>query len=376
LRNPLPTQITEHYDATRDLSGQAFRSACYAPYTSLYFDTRGNVKVCCHNSSHMVGNVSRQSIDEIWKGEAIKIVRRAVLAYDLSRGCAFCEWQLTSRSYANLAMRKWDSLATASLDPPWPQMMEFSISNTCNLECIMCDGKHSSTIRANREKRLPLPNPYSDIFFEQLRKYLPNLRRARFLGGEPFLQEGCYRIWGMLIDDHLDLPCHVTTNGTIFNARTEGVLAALPFGISISLDGIRKETIEGIRLHARYDSLLQNVLRFRAYTLAKKTSFGLTYCLMRRNWQELGDFCLFADSLDCPVGVNLVRRPAELSLFALPRKELQDIADTMEEQAALLLPRLNRNREVWLGELQRLRQHALGAVQPPKLMTIADQPPA
>jgi radical SAM protein with 4Fe4S-binding SPASM domain len=369
----MDASIITEYDARRDFSTKSFRSVCYAPYTSLYFDSRGNVRVCCHNSQHKVGNISKNSIDEIWNGEALKEVRGAVRAYDFSVGCAYCEWELASRSLVNLSMRKWDDLPVLSSDPPWPQQMEFSISNTCNLECIMCDGSASSAIRANREHLPPLPKVYSDAFFAELRKYLPHLRKAKFLGGEPFLEQECYRIWDMVIEDRLTLPCHVTTNGTQFNSRVERILDAIPFGIAISIDGFTKKTIESIRVRARHENLIENIQRFLAYTLARKTSFGLTYCLMRPNWREFGDFCLWADHLDCSVFVNQVRRPTELSLFTLPLRDLQQIIAAMENQAATLLPSLRRHRETWLGQIQRLRQRASGAADVPELVTIANR---
>jgi radical SAM protein with 4Fe4S-binding SPASM domain len=362
--------IIQEYEQTRNVAETSFRSACYAPYTSLYFDVRGNVRVCCHNFRNKVGNITEQSLDEIWNGARIKSIREALLAYDFSQGCEFCEWQLSSRSYASLATRKWDSLAPGSLGPSWPQMMEFSINTTCNLECVMCDGDHSSSIRARREKRSPLSNPYGEDFFEQLRRYLPHLRRTKFLGGEPFLQDGCYRIWEMMMEENTGTSCHVTTNGTVFNVRVERAIEALPFSISISVDGFTKETVERVRVNAQYERVMENVHRFRAYTRARKTSFGLTFCMMRYNWFEFGDFCLFADSLQCSVGINLVRNPPELSLFTLPKSDLEAIVSKMERQAENLLPRLGRNRDIWLGELTRLRQHALGAVEIPNLVKI------
>jgi sulfatase maturation enzyme AslB (radical SAM superfamily) len=238
--------------------------------------------------------------------------------------------------------------------------MEFSIGNTCNLECIMCDGKFSSAIRAHREKLPPLVSLYTDAFFAELRSYLPHLKRAKFLGGEPFLQSECFRIWEMLIEDGHSASCHVTTNGTQLNSRVERFLDKLPFGIAVSLDGYRKETIERIRMNAKYETLMHNVRRFREYTSERMTGFGLTYCLMRCNWEEFGDFCLFADSLDCGVFVNAVRTPAEVSLYTLSQPELGRIADSLESQSANLLPLLNRNRTIWKGEVERIRARALG----------------
>ena len=351
----------KEYDARRDFSEKAFRSACYAPHTSLYFDTAGDVRVCCHNWSHLAGSISRQTIREIWEGEGIRKIRRAVEAYNFEAGCGFCKWQLAADSLVNLPMAKWDLLPVASEDEPWPSMMEFSMSNTCNLECIMCNGIASSAIRAHREKLPPVISPYTDRFFEELRAFLPHLRRAKFLGGEPFLEAECLRIWTMLIEDGIRLPCHVTTNGTQFNRTVERLLTQIPFGIAISVDGYRKQTIEKIRVNVRYNILMQNVARFRAYTRAQKTSFGLTYCLMRPNWEEFGDFCLFADSLECPVWVNQVRRPPELSLYSLPLDELTRIAESLARQSVTLAPQLKQNRPVWEAEVERIRKRSSGA---------------
>jgi MoaA/NifB/PqqE/SkfB family radical SAM enzyme len=352
--------ILAAYNASRDFSNKAVHSLCYAPHTSLYFSMNGDVRVCCHNWSNPVGNISRRTIGEIWNGAAVKAIRRALEASSFAAGCQYCEWQLGTGSFVSLSMPKWDEVPVREKDPAWPLQMEFSIDNTCNLECIMCDGKASSAIRAHREELPPLVSPYCDTFFHELRSYLPHLRKARFLGGEPFLQSGCFRIWDMLAADGLSLPCHVTTNGTQYNARVERFLEKIPFGISISLDGYRKETIESIRVNAKYDVLMRNVSSFREYTREKKTSFGLTYCLMRPNWEEFGEFCLFADSLGCRIFVNAVRKPPHLSLYTLSRDELTRVADCLERQAPDLVPRLEQNRAIWTGEVERIRSRAAG----------------
>src|SRR5216683_1182348 len=148
------TRIKAQYDATRDFSDKSFRAACYAPFTSLYFDTSGQVRVCCHNVEYRVGNVADETIEAIWRGEKIQKLRDAVARYDLSRGCQFCEWRVSNGHFTSLTMTKWDRFAVRDTAPAWPQMMEFSLSNSCNLECVMCAGYASSAIRARRE-RLP-----------------------------------------------------------------------------------------------------------------------------------------------------------------------------------------------------------------------------
>jgi hypothetical protein len=47
--------------------------------------------------------------------------------------------------------------------------MEFSIGNTCNLECIMYDGRASSAIRAHREKLPPLVSAVTEFGWTDLK---------------------------------------------------------------------------------------------------------------------------------------------------------------------------------------------------------------
>lgn len=342
------------YDQTRNFSDKAVRALCFAPYTSLYFENSGRVMVCCHNWAHPAGNILQNSIDEIWQGARIKILRDALASHQFGPGCEFCEFQ-TKETFANAAMRRFDAFPVPDEAPPWPQLMEFSISNACNLECIMCRGQWSSTIRARREKLPPLPHLYGDAFFESLWKYLPHLKRLKFLGGEPLLIAEYYKLWDRMMDEGLLVPCHITTNGTQYNPKVERVMEHLPLGFAVSMDGATKKTLEGIRVNAKYEEVMNNARRFRDYARAKKTSFSLTYCLMRQNWHEFGDFCLLADSWDCPVGLNTVNQPPGFGIYSLPGEELRKILKAMDAQAPRLDSTLKKNRAVWFGELERIR---------------------
>jgi hypothetical protein len=81
---------------------------------------------------------------------------------------------------------------------------------------------------------------------------------------------------------------------------------------------------------------------------------------MRGNWQELGEFCTFAEKFGCPVFVNTVRRPADGCLFTLPSSELGVTVSSMEKEASTLLPKVPMNLPVWEGELERIRSILAG----------------
>lgn len=350
-----PVRIAE-YHATRPFTDKSFRSACYAPHVSMYFDTLGNVLACCQNTKYAVGNVTKERLPDIWHGERTRKLRQALQKDRFGAGCQFCEWQISVGNYVNAFTRNFDQFPVTSEEPDWPQMMEFTVSNTCNLECIMCYGLLSSSIRAKREGLPPLPKVYGPQFFEDLREFLPHLKFAKFLGGEPFLAAESFRIWDVMHEVGAVPVCNVTTNGTQWNQRVEQVLERFPISMCVSIDGMTKQTVESIRVNAKYETVMENVRRFRAYTREKGTDLTLTYCLMRQNWHEFGDYLQFADELDCGVCVNLVREPPECSLYTMPVDELAKIAEALEKQGETLLPRLGRNRRIWVEQVTGVRR--------------------
>lgn len=161
-----------------------------------------------------------------------------------------------------------------------------------------------------------------------------------------------------MIEDGLSTRCHVSTNGTHYNAKVERALNALPFSITVSVDGATKETVEKIRVNAKYEEVMENIKRFRAYTRSRGTYLVLSYCLMRQNWHEFGDFLLLAESVGCEVFVNTVIDPDHCSLYTLPPDELAAIADRMEKQGSSLKGKLALNQRVWDDHVAKLRNNA------------------
>jgi MoaA/NifB/PqqE/SkfB family radical SAM enzyme len=351
------------YDRTRNFSDKAVRALCYAPYSSLYFDNQGRVRVCCHNWQYPAGSILENSLDEIWHGLKVRVLREALKDYRYGPGCDFCSNQ-NARTFANAAMRRFDAFAVPKEAPLWPQQMEFSISNACNLECVMCRGEWSSAIRARREKLPPLPRLYGESFFSSLWKYLPHVKRLKFLGGEPFLISEYFTLWERLIEDGLSVACHVTTNGTQYNRKIERILEHLPMGFTVSLDGATPATLESIRVNARYTEVMENAHRFSQYARARGTPFSVAFCLMRQNWREFGEFCLMADSRGWTVSLNTVVNPPQFGIYTLPAPELGLILDALEAQATQLQSRLGRNRAVWFGELERIRTRCSSSGHP------------
>jgi MoaA/NifB/PqqE/SkfB family radical SAM enzyme len=350
------------FDEGRELADKAFYSACYAPTASMYFDQFGKVRACCQNSGTRLGDVTTQTLREIWESVDADRLRSALAVRDFSEGCGFCKWQADEHTYRTMYSRNFDHLRVASRAPEWPMQMEFSLTNACNLQCVMCNGDLSSAIRANRERRAPLPAVYGDRFFDELADFLPHLTQANFLGGEPFLGREPLRVLDMLADGGSTAAISVTTNGTLFNERIRRTCERLRVSFVVSLDGITRPTYEAIRVGADLDRVLSNVEELRALAAARGGAVSLAHCLMTTNWHEFLDLLTYAEEREMSVGVNTVFNPSRFSLYKLPRNELAPVVDALARQDADAHRRLTRLLPVWTGQLDALG-HRLGTLE-------------
>jgi MoaA/NifB/PqqE/SkfB family radical SAM enzyme len=323
----------------------------------MYLDQHGFVRACCMNKLHVLGNVADRLLSEIWRGPEADELRRAMERHDLDLGCDFCKWPVED-GRADLAFSRWfEEFADADAEPAWPRQLEFSVSNTCNLQCIQCNGEWSSSIRSQREGLPPLPKVYDDDFFEDLRGFLPHLERAKFLGGEPFLAGETLRIMEQMVEAGATARAHVTTNGTQWSPRVERILDLLPIDIALSLDAATAETYEAIRVGSSWATVQENLARFQDHAARTGAHVSVTYCLMTRNWHEFADFCLMADERGLSCDVNTVTQPDELSLYHLPVHELEEVVEGLEAADRRHGAAFGWSRPTWTGELDRLRRH-------------------
>lgn len=130
------------------------------------------------------------------------------------QGCQYCRDIETSggvsdRQFQNQIPNVYpDELDNdATLTTVTPSIVEVFFSNTCNLSCVYCTAKFSSSIQAENKKfgGSILPNAnflYEDNQYNQLvskfwtwmQEHGTNLQRLQILGGEPFLQKDFYKL--------------------------------------------------------------------------------------------------------------------------------------------------------------------------------------
>ena len=173
----IPLDILLDYNENRKF-GYA-KNICNAPHNSLYFSVDGNVLACCKNRSYKLGHITQNSIMEIWKGSKIASLRDRLKDYRFDLGCNGCKEGICASKYANVMAASYDDYNNSS-NNPYPIRMDFELSATCNLACIMCDGHLSSTYRKHFQQLAPVKDLYDETFLTQLTEFLPYLKKANF----------------------------------------------------------------------------------------------------------------------------------------------------------------------------------------------------
>ncbi len=304
---------------------------CHAPFTNLNFGQDGRARACCYNGRQSLGCYPRDSIHEIWFGKTAQALRSEMGRDRLPEGCELCAQQLMARDFVGLKAKTYDQYAMGrpipilALQPEMPKCIEFELSNLCNLQCTMCDGFFSSSIRRNVEKLPPLPQIYDHAFVEQLDEFLPHLVEAKFLGGEPFLIPLYYAMWDRIAEVNARIRVGVTTNGTILNKRVRAVLERLDTSIVVSVDAPDASSYERIRVGARFETVVRNLRYFAEYTKQRGRQLTIAACPMRQNWRSLPHLLDFCDQFEAELHFNTVWQPSDATLRTLSATELDTV---------------------------------------------------
>ena len=98
----------------------------------------------------------------------------------------------------------------------------------------MCTDFYSSSIAKKdilfKERKDDI---YDQNFINQLKTFLPNIKKTIFKGGEPFLIKPYYKIWEAIIETNPSIEIRIITNCTIFNDNIKSLLEKADFYLNI-----------------------------------------------------------------------------------------------------------------------------------------------
>lgn len=323
--NPtVPLELIKKYNRSRRLGPK--KIICNAPFTQIYFKQDGKMTACCASGADAYGNIGDDSIYNVWNGGKAKQLRDRIMNYNLSGGCTGCQHSLETGNYNAFIGRIYDTVLPVRRKS-YPTDMTFEISNTCNLECIMCSGEFSNLIRKNVEQLPERKNYYDESFFEEILEFLPYLKCVRFMGGEPFLIKQYAPIMEYLVENNPQCKIYIQTNGTILNNAVKKIVESENVEISISVDSLQKENYEMIRRNGSYERTMKNLEYFSHRAKENRQNININFCIMNINWQEVPAVVEFCIANHFTLNLIPVDNPRYLSLRICTTSHLNDILE-------------------------------------------------
>ncbi len=298
-------------------------SICQAPFKSLRFEPLGVMRTCCYNIQVVAGVYPKSTILDAWNSSEMNLLREKINKQDLSYGCRLCAEQINNGEINTVKYLQFENLPESEHN--FPVMLDFSLHNTCNLECIMCHGEFSSSIRKNREHLSPMNMVYDEEFVNQLQPFIKYAKQFVFAGGEPFLIEIHYGIWEKIVALNPNSFIQVVTNGTVLNTKVKSILNLLKFNITISIDAFEQRLYEKIRINANYERLMENFQFFKTYCAENRTEFAINVCPIQLNRFHLPEMIQYCNDNQIKVYFLYVIHPASSTLQSLSLEELEEI---------------------------------------------------
>jgi molybdenum cofactor biosynthesis enzyme MoaA len=280
----------------------------------------------------MIDCYPNHSLQQIWNGDVFSLYRKAIRQKELPIACATCKRAIQNGEYNSVKINQYDNLKVSKFFKNKPRLIEMALSNNCNLECIMCNGTQSSSIRTNREKRPSNKSIFGQNFREELSEFIPDLQEIVFAGGEPFLNPLYYDIWEDAI--RLNPKCYlsVVTNGTILNDRIKSLMERGNFKINLSLDAMTKETYESIRVNANFEETMSN-MKYFGDTLARQgKKLHIPICPLRANRFELPDLVRFCNANNYSINFVNVNGAVDVAMYSMTSSELKELKNIYVHQ--------------------------------------------
>ena len=247
---------------------------CIKPWVHLHVNTRGMAQACCISGINY-GSLNGQSINEVWKGEAIEKLRKKFLSGTPDKRCGAC---LNREKAGHASLRTETNLKYGASIPEKfdsPVYWDIRFSNVCNFKCRTCWHGNSSKWF---EDSLALKNNASDraiikafdneeSFFASWGNSIKNYEEIYFAGGEPLVTEEHYKMLLLLLENgRNDIQLKYNTNLSVLDFKRYDLIHLWKqfenLTIDISIDHI-EEKGEYVRKGLQWGIFFKNFKRLK-----------------------------------------------------------------------------------------------------------------
>jgi MoaA/NifB/PqqE/SkfB family radical SAM enzyme len=271
---------------------------CMLPWISIETSPIGTARPCCLAVDEITKfdgskySLRENTLEEIYHSKYMQDLRQQFLAGNKPATCQRC-WdeeaagRVSKRMNSRIRLKEYyDSVDWKNINPDQLWFIDLKLGNICNLKCRIC-GSWSSSKWAKEEidyvpgidRKTHLAYTFlqegawpreSELFWDNLRTLLPNIKYLEFTGGEPFLIEQHFEFLRYAVDtghsEHIEI--HYNTNGTVFPEAARLWNHFKHVEIAFSIDNVGQR-FEYERYGANWSEVQANITQFTDMRSAK-----------------------------------------------------------------------------------------------------------
>jgi MoaA/NifB/PqqE/SkfB family radical SAM enzyme len=293
---------------------------CMLPWISIETSPIGTARPCCLAVDEITKpdgtkySLRENTLEEIYHSDYMQDLRKDFLAGNKPATCQRC-WdeeaagRTSKRINSKIRLKEYvGQIEFHNLDPNQLWFIDLKLGNICNLKCRIC-GSWSSSKWAKEEidyipelvdRKTHLAYTYlkngawpreSEVFWDNLKTLLPNIKYFEFTGGEPFLIEQHFELLRYAVEtgDSKHIEIHYNTNGTVFPESAELWANFKHVEIAFSIDNVGAR-FEYERYGADWEEVQANIAKFTAMR-SNKISTQLCTTMNIQNVYYLPELC-------------------------------------------------------------------------------------
>ena len=279
---------------------------CMLPWISIETSPIGTARPCCLAIEEITRpdgtkySLRENTLEEIYSSKYMQDLRQEFLSGAKPKTCQRC-WdeeaagRTSKRMNSRIRLKEYyDSVDWNNLNPDQLWFIDLKLGNICNLKCRIC-GSWSSSKWAkeeidyvkdltNRKEHLAYkfltdgawPRE-SEIFWDNLKQLLPNIKYFEFTGGEPFLIQQHFDLLEYAVEYGYaeNIEIHYNTNGTVFPEQHSLWSHFKHVEVAFSIDNTGSR-FEYERFGADWTEVQENIKKF---TAMRNSKFSTQLCL-------------------------------------------------------------------------------------------------
>ena len=336
---------------------------CMLPWISVETSPIGTARPCCLAVDEITRpdgskyTLRENTLEEIYHSEYMQNLRKEFLAGGKPETCRRC-WdeeaagRTSKRINSRIRLKEYyDSVDWNNLNPDQLWFIDLKLGNICNLKCRICGSWSSSKwakeemdyVGGDRKKHLAYqflsdgawPRE-SEVFWDNLRELLPNIKYFEFTGGEPFLIQQHFDLLEYAVNHDLakNIEIHYNTNGTVFPEQHSLWSHFKHVEVAFSIDNTGSR-FEYERFGADWVEVQENLVKF---TELRSPKFSTQLCLTVniQNVYYLPEICdwIATQTFD-HVYFNMLHDPWHMNINRMTDSAQQLVLDKFASTAIL-----------------------------------------